>query len=51
MYQRLNSSKKLIETFFLIKYILDDKEKRKEMENMILNWETDSRPATADTEE
>ena len=29
----------------------DDAEKRKEMENMILNWETDSRPATAGTEE
>merc|ERR1719361_3023095 len=28
----------------------DDAEKRKEMESMILNWETDSRPATADTE-
>merc|ERR1719361_570378 len=28
----------------------DDAEKRKQMESMILNWETDSRPATADTE-
>merc|ERR1719278_2375857 len=27
-----------------------DAERRKEMESMILNWETDSRPATADTE-
>ena len=29
-------------------YICPDAERRKEMEEMILNWEADSRPATAE---
>ena len=33
---------------FLIPYICPDAERRKEMEEMILNWEADSRPATAE---
>ena len=51
MYQHLHSSIKQLETLPLIMYNFTDAEKRKEMESMILNWEADSRPATAGAEE